>query len=485
MKTAGVETIKTKDCTWRVRDKEFATFLLASSLPFSSFLSHPPHQRIKKGKKKALWEMKTTESGGTVYLVKVYRNTNLLSQLKELFNGSKASREFQAAREVAERHIPTFLPVAAGEKKKNGLIQESYLVMEKVEECLDLGKYLLRDEKKTGWHEKKKVIVCLGRLTREIHDQGILQIDLALNNFLIKTAQAGELELFFSDFEKVKFLPAVSESQRFAGLAKLNRVGREISLADRLHFLKAYLSPAAGDRERFHTAARHLQSLTLETLKRDGQRGRMTSVYTDCYYKTYRDEEFHGYYRDGYRVEELLDEIRDWNQGIKGQSSTQPLFQGTPVGMKVKCYQKFSAAKVWSNAFTLSLGMLPVILPRALFEKTGTDTAFIFFPREGTIFTLSEFLSRFKAQGIAQLSGLLSSCHQFGTFSGKLSEDLFSFSFEDGRATPYLADMDSFSIQKKVSQGDRERDLSSLIALLSSYRDKGDIEELVRSYSMK
>jgi len=424
-----------------------------------------------------------------VYLVKLYRNAKLMGQIKDLFRGSRSLNEFKAAHKVAERNIPAFLPAAAGEKKKFGLVSESYLVMEKVEGCTDLAKYLLQDEREADIQERKKVIDNLGRLTRRIHDQGVLQVDLALNNFLITSTQTGESQLFMSDFEKVKFLNVIPEHMRLKGLAKLNRIGRKVSLAERIRFLKAYLHPESKERKRLHAMARALQLLTLKILKEDGQRGRMTSVYTDRFYKTYREREFRGFYHDGYDGEEFLQVIHTWDKGMEGLAKVEVNFRGIPIRVKAKCYTKIhqrnSAALAWSNAFTLALGTLPVILPLAFFEKIGTGSAFIFLPSSEKNLTLREFLSRDGSSAIADLSQLLFKIHYFGSFSGKISEETFAFPIENNRAIPYLTDLDFFTIQKEITPQDREKDLSSLISVLSSFREQKEVERIVRSYYPK
>ena len=375
------ETLRAGDTAWRIRDRALRLFLETLSLPFSVFLSQSGHPHLKEGKKKSLWEIRLSDPEKKTYLVKVYRNTAIPAQVKDLFRGSKAGREFEAALEVARRGIPTFLPAAAGEKRRNGLVRESYLVIEKVERCSDLAKYLLRAEGETGdlW-ERRSVIADLGSLTRKICDLGVLQRDLALNNFLIARTQAGEPSLFFSDYEKVRLLPSVPESLRLKELSKLNRVGLEVSLGERLRFLRAYLSPEPANRERRHELTRSLQSQTLETLLRDGLRGRMTSVHTDRFYITYRDGTFLGYYRDGYRVEEILEAIRCRNSsgGKRFEIELRGAERGVPVMVKSssRMDRAISMEKLWSRAFTLALGTLPVILPIA-FQWIRTFRFFI------------------------------------------------------------------------------------------------------------
>ena len=489
MNTSGIEIIKTGDSTWWIRDKAFAAFLRSLSSSFTSFLAQPRNIFIKKGRKKSLKEIMIDEPGEKAYLIKCYRTSKFLDRIKLLFKGSRARHEFKTAHEIAERQIPVFLPAAAGEKRRYFLIEESYVVTEKVKGCTDLAKYLLREERATAIQERKRVIDSLGKLTRKIHDQGVLQNDLALNNFLIMENPSAEPRLFFSDFEKVKLLKVIPDNVKIKGLAKLNRVGNMVSLSERLRFLKAYLCSEPADRKRFHELLYTVQTETLKALKADGLRKRMTSVYTDRFYRTYRDSTFHGYYRDGYQIEELLKIIQSWDKGIEGSADREVQHRETSSRLKVRCYntlyQRDSGARAWSHAFTLALGTLPVVLPHAFFERTGTGFEFLFLPRVEPGFTLKEFLSGSRSDGIAHLSRLLFKAHLFGTFAGKISADTFAFPVVGSKVLPHIARTDSFSFQKEVKPDERERDISALALLLSSVFEGKGVEEMMREYYRK
>ena len=164
MNTSGIEIIKTGDSTWWVRDKAFAAFLRSLPSSFASFLAQPRNIFIKKGRKKSLKEIMIDEPGEKPYLIKCYRTSKFLDRIKLLFKGSRARHEFKTAHEIAERQIPVFLPAAAGEKRRYFLIEESYVVTEKVKGCTDLAKYLLQEERGTAIHERKRVIDSLGKL---------------------------------------------------------------------------------------------------------------------------------------------------------------------------------------------------------------------------------------------------------------------------------------------------------------------------------
>jgi hypothetical protein len=157
--------------------------------------------------------------------------------------------------------------------------------------------------------------------------------------------------------------------------------------------------------------------------------------------------------------------------------------------LKVRCYntlyQRDSGARAWSHAFTLALATLPVVLPHAFFERTGTGLEFLFLPRVDPGFTLREFLSGSRSDGIAHLSRLLFKTHFFGTFSGKITEETFAFPIVNSKALPHIAQTDSFSFQKEITPDDRERDVSALALLLSSVFEGKGVEEMMREYYFK
>lgn len=477
MKSRNIEKIKIKDYIWLIRDKDFYAFLHKSTIPFSSFVTQLPNQCIKKGRKKELWEIKITGVEKKRYLVKIYQNKKIKDKLKDLLQGAQALREFQIALEVAKRNIPTFIPAAAGIKKKYFLVEESHLVMEKVEGCQDLAKYLLKNGNKIEQDEKRLISFKLGRLIHNLYKHGIYQVDLALNNFLIKHLPEGEIQLYLSDFEKVKLLKVISKAKRFEGLARLNRLGREISLTQRLRFLKTFLHHKSCKKNSFQSTVLDLQFLTLKKLKKDANRRRMTNVYTDCYYRTYCHKDLYGYYHEGYSLDDLINIVEEWDISNK-EMDFEILYQGIPTRMRVKRYLSPQGAQIWSYTFILSLGLIPVILPHAFFRKVG-GAEFIFIKQEKNFITLSNFASTHIKNGISKLSRLLSSCHKLGTFSGRIDENTFKFYTQGDLIEPFISSTENFSFVKKVTPAARKKDLESLIALFASQPETTGIEYLI------
>ena len=76
-------------------------------------------QNLKTGRRKQLYPLNLRGSGSPDHLLKVndYRG---FAGLRRAVRGSKARHELEMAERVAERDIPTPLPLAAGERRSGG-----------------------------------------------------------------------------------------------------------------------------------------------------------------------------------------------------------------------------------------------------------------------------------------------------------------------------------------------------------------------------
>ncbi len=450
---------------------------------------------IKKGKHKSLWRyVPSGGQGNEAYLIKRYQPKHLLDHLKTLATPSRALQELKAAHGIDRRGIPTPLPVAVGEKLGWKMVKESYVVLRELQNCKALNSYFLQEyplEKSPAkLSEKRKVIKALGTLAELAHREGIFQSDFSLNNFLLTREIQGNITILLSDFEKITLKNSLSSKQQITCLAKLNRVGREISLADRLRFLKAYV----GDRASPHhlvSLGRTVQKRTIELLKQDYLRGRVTSVYTDALYEKFEQDNSTGYFKRGYKVEDILEVIRRFDLMAKSHPSAdvqereeiaikltvngrvQPLraVRYTPLA------QTLSARTLWAKISTLVLAGLPLELPHVFMEVRvkNTHEGYLFIPTRENEVDLKAFLtpSREKQEIlmlIGSLASLLRKLHYFGVFSDKMAESNFAVAEEKGsRPSLYLKNVETFTMKKEVTESEKKRDLILLNALIKKY----------------
>jgi hypothetical protein len=450
---------------------------------------------IKKGKHKSLWRfVPSAGQKNEAYLIKRYQTKHLFDRLKTLVTPSKALQELKAAHGIDRRGIPTPVPVAVGEKLRWKMVKESFVILKELQNCQALNSYFLQEyplaKSPAQLSEKRKVIKTLGTLAEQTHREGIFQSDFSLNNFLLTKDNQDNITILLSDFEKITLKNSLSSKQQITCLAKLNRVGREISLADRLRFLKAYV----GDRASAHhlvSLGRTVQKHTIELLKQDYLRGRVTSVYTDALYEKFEQENSTGYFKRGYKVEDILEVIRRFDLKAKSHpaadvrereeiaieitlnGSVQPLsaVRYTPY------VQALSARTLWTKISTLVLAGLPLELPHVFMEVRvkNNHEGYLFIPHRKNEVDLKAFLtpSREKQEIIMlidSLARLLKTLHYFGVFSDKMAESNFAVVKKKGSGPLlYLKNVEAFTMKKAVTESEKKRDLILLNALIKKY----------------
>jgi len=492
MHTEGYTTFYCQDVQWFIRE-DTPTAVTESVIPtLSSSVFYQQNQPIKKGRKKSIWLL--TVPGDETYIIKRYLSTHLFTRLKNFITSSKAVRELKAAAAIARRDIPTITPVAVGEKGRWGLVNEGYVVLEKLKRCQDLNNYFLKEYPATPSREKliekRKIIKELGIVARKALSGGILQSDFSLNNFLLAGDSAGSMKLYLSDFEKISIKRTLSFDQKIRCLAKLNRVGREISIPDRLRFLKSYLAEN-GSEQQPASFARTIQAYTIKLLKQDALRGRITSVYTDALYEKFEQDTIKGYYRKGYHSGEILDIIRKFdllakslpssNMKQKEETYAELTCDGKVKPLKVVRYipysKSLSARALWIKASTLSIGGIPLSLPHVFMEirEKGNQEGYLFLPERDNEVPLGEFLKPSLDKKdlwllIDLLLKLMKKLHYFGTFSDKISESNFSIVQKiGGRPSLFLKDCETFAIKKEISLSEKKRDVAMLNALIKKH----------------
>lgn len=495
MSIEGYTTFTCQDVKWIIREdvlshvKERLIFDLSSS---GFFEQNAP---IKKGKRKSIWVFNLpSDREDESYIIKRYLSRHFLARFKNLITSSKAVRELKAAATTARRGIPTPTLIAIGEKGKWGLTNESYVVLKRLKECQDLNNYFLKEYPAGKSHhnilEKWMIIKEFGSLARKVHQEGIVQSDFALNNFLLTRDTTGGVKLYLTDFEKITIKRTLSFNQKARSLAKLNRVGREISSTDRLRFLKSY---SAGERNKQEvlSLAETIQERTIGLLKQDAIRGRITSVYTDALYNKYEQKNISGYYRKGYKIEEIIDITQRFDLLAKSLPSSdmkqreeiqiELALDGSAQPLEVLRYlnhpKTISASILWTKMSTLSLAGIPLDLPHVFMEIKVKDNqeGYLFIPRRKNEITLGEFLKPSLDKKellflIELLLKLIKKLHCLGTFSGMISEADFTVVEKTGsKPSLYLKNSERFVIKKEVSLSEKKRELAVLNALIKKH----------------
>ena len=254
------------------------------------FSGNSRHTTVKEGKYKTIL---ITSIRGVPCLVKKYRNTGTARGMKSWFSPSRALTEFHAGITIHEKGITTAVPFFMAEKHSAGFVRESMVVLPFIDNATELKDlFFSRSEQRNSLLEE------FGKFTRRIFSCGIFQNDYSLNNFMV--AMTGEkASLYFIDFERVTIKDGLSEPEKILLLSKLNRVGREISLRDRLCFLKGYLGSEQATGQDIRNTALQIRKNTINVLKRDLKRCRLTSIYTHGRYNRIKTRAYSGLYKKG------------------------------------------------------------------------------------------------------------------------------------------------------------------------------------------
>ncbi len=299
-------------------------------------------------------------------IIKKYRNNGFIRKTKSPFFPSKAMNEFHAAVNIHNRGIPTASPLFIAEEKKWGFVSQSLVALPFLSGTKEL-KDIFFNMKCFSFPAKRKILESFGSLTGKIFQQGIFQYDYSLNNFLIRKEQEKH-QIYFIDFERVKIKTAIPESEKLFLLAKLNRIGRELSLAERMRFLRAYLKADSKPVQNVKALAKKLQKKTAEILKKDLKRGRLTSIYTHGNYERIKIGQYNGLCKKGYDAEDIIRQAKNIPDGPY-PANISLKFEESETVLKAVQFKKHDAEKVWSIISTLIIAGLPMELPHVLVQN--------------------------------------------------------------------------------------------------------------------
>lgn len=333
-----------------------------------SLFDEPPAGRlIKRGSYKTIYR---SGFGATACIIKTYKTKGLLSALKSAASASRARQEFTAAARIHGQGILTAAPLILAEKNTLGMVRESAVVLEYIEGAQELRDFFFYD-RSIPPAERRQVAEQFGRLTAAIFQKGVFQYDFALNNFLIRRDADG-FGLYFIDFERVRLTSSVSRAQKIDVLARLGRAGAEISLKDRLRFLRGYLAQEPDFAPGLHELASEMIAATVAAIRHDRARGRATSIYTHARYDRIQHGDRTGLCKKGTDQQVLLSAV----SALSGREPVGQLIirhEGKALVMRAVYLEPQEAPAAWAALTALIIAGLPIGLPHALVcsEITG------------------------------------------------------------------------------------------------------------------
>jgi tRNA A-37 threonylcarbamoyl transferase component Bud32 len=309
--------------------------------------------------------------GGAACLVKVYRTAGLWKHVRSVVAPSRAAREFAAARCLAGAGIPAPRALFMAERRRLGCVTHSLVGIEYLSGAREL-RDLLFEHHALSSAQRAQVARDFGRLTARLFGCDVFQYDYSLSNIMARR-ESGGLQLYLIDYERVEPGRAPSPEETLMLLAKLNRVGCEVRLSDRLRFLQGYCGPEAG-RPQLHACARDVQRHTIRHLQQDLRRGRLTSLYTHGAYDRISRPGVTGLVRRGYAVADVLSRLPDG--GADGAASRPRIAvdrDGRECTLSIVWQPENGASRLWAACSAFRIAGLPLELPHVLIEKAGAS----------------------------------------------------------------------------------------------------------------
>lgn len=166
--------------------------------------------------------------------------------------------------EAAGFRVPPAL--AAADTRAAGLPADGYFVTASVADAEPAGRYWLERARWFGVRERRRLLAALAREVRRLHDARFYTRDANTDNFLVRVAPGGDLELFLLDLENVRRVRMVSKRRREKNLVQLHRpVWGTVGLRDRLWLLRTYAGRPLRERRDW------LQRLALLDAKKEAE----------------------------------------------------------------------------------------------------------------------------------------------------------------------------------------------------------------------
>ncbi len=446
---------------------------------------------LKKGKKKTFLHLETTINEKEIYL-KTFSVKGLLQYLKYQFLKSKALRELEVSLLAHKRGVPVVCPLAAGERRRNLLLIESYLLIPRLADAIDLMKYFLSQT--IPRLHKARAIESLGRISRKTHDAAILQEDFSLNNFLLASPldhhpnpplsnKTNDIkQVFLIDFERCHARQELSIEEKEWTLAKLNRIGTYFTLTDKFRFLKSYCKT----KEEFRDIERwkRLEKYTHQILKRDAQRLSTACINADRGFGLFKDEKITSYFLEGYPLKELLSlatmeggtcqEQRSHFQVSKRKYVITKEITKEPVSIyhfSAKEKDLATVKRAWQGVNGLLKSHFPVNPAVAAMEwvSNGDYRGILVLKESEKVKDIRESLRRYPISSTKRRSMLwhiarfLCRLHNFGTLAYNILPGDISWNEEQkwGRKL-FLAKPWNFIMKNQLEARDRETDLERL-----------------------
>lgn len=437
-------------------------------------------------------------------VIKIYRRGRLGDRIKANLFGSKARREWRITTAAAERGLPTVVPVAYGERRRLGILRESYLLTVRLFDCVTLEEALfsedgtLRADAKT----RRRLIRILAALLRRMHDDGIYHQDLHPGNFLVETLASGEKRIYLLDLHRASLRPTLALKNRIKSLAQFNMFASiSLSAGERLLFFNSYF----GGDELWKNEKRTL--LTLIDKRTRIMRWRLwrsreaRCLYNNKYFMRLRFENLSGFARreewKGEIAQLLLarDMAKAGASPVKDSRSKslwekEVVIQGAPRTLFIKHYRgkrgwqaikylcrRSQAIRSWAGAYAIQIRNVNAVNAIAALEERRAmhllGDAYLLTDKIPSVENLADALAKLagpspgvqpaRRELLRSLAIFFRRIHSLGIYHGDMkATNILVGKDGHGRRAFYLTDLDFVRTKLDLSRRNVLRNLAQL-----------------------
>jgi tRNA A-37 threonylcarbamoyl transferase component Bud32 len=204
-----------------------------------------PSRLLKNSPKTVVSVVEVGNKSGLRACVKHYRYPTAWGKIKDCFRYSRGKISWVAANELLRRGISQLKPLAYIEKRRFGLLKESFFITESPHDYLEMDRYLIKSfgngQSRDSIPPKRAFIQEFARCIGRLHRSEIFHGDLKTCNILTRE-RSGQWDFSFIDLDAVSLGTKVDARRALKNLVQINcSIPGFLSYGDRVRFLKWYL----------------------------------------------------------------------------------------------------------------------------------------------------------------------------------------------------------------------------------------------------
>lgn len=198
-----------------------------------------------------------------------------------MLRSTRALRSWINGHRLLECGLPTARPLAVIHRRRGGLIQESYLLTDGLDDTVPLHKYVMSLTKLPAQARRQRLLQLVeaaAHLVQALHQRALSQRDLKAANILVRAYQPPvPPELFLIDLVGMERWRKLPRSRRVQNLGRLHASFHAhplVTRTDKLRFLRTYLGWGVHGKGGWKNWWRMIERATDDKIAQNLHRGR-------------------------------------------------------------------------------------------------------------------------------------------------------------------------------------------------------------------